>query len=166
MTARFPSTLTVAEAAAAIVALINSGPRTPREAEIEAIVRRAVVPPLTEQVSAAQAELLAAIHEWFAAEKALVEACKRSGYAVDDEAATARHDVATARMSELANQLPLTRSLTDAVLIAQVAGLHMDGDVKGWLAASPSLKEHGPAIMAAIKVVAAVLDYAGIDLRD
>ena len=109
--------------------------------------------------------MLEAIHECLAAEKALDETGRICGPPVDDEIAIARYEVAMERMNELADQLPPSRSLTDVVLRAQVACLHIDDrDVQGWIA-SLSVKENGAAIVAAAKLVAEVLQYAGIDLR-
>jgi hypothetical protein len=85
---------------------------------------------------------------------------------MDDEAATARMEAATARLNELANGLP-TRpsSFADIVLRAQVARCHADKDLQGRLVGLSDDDRVDSEQESAARLIAAVLDYAGIDHR-
>jgi hypothetical protein len=157
MTTGFPSILTVTEAAAAIVALINASPQSPRQAEIEAIVARAAVPLRTEQLSAAQVELQKAVDDCVAAEKALHQAGVRYLSEQDYQAAEARSAAAFDRMDKLADQLPTPpRSIADVVLRGWVAFCHADKDEHfGLEGLSPLNANHDQAPFA--KLIADVL---------
>src|SRR5262245_32375740 len=103
--------LTTAQAAAAIVRLINMRPVSPRQEEIEAIVDRAAGASTlaTASLSEQQALLHEAIEECVAAEKAL-----NATDLPDDqcEAADARFTDALRRVGRLSEQLPSpTRSI-------------------------------------------------------
>ena len=115
-------------------------------------------------LSDAQASLLEAIHECLATEKALnVAGTIRDLPQEDYDAADARFTAASERMDELADQLPSpSRSVTDVILRAQVAYLHSDKAYGRLVGLSPD-DEAGDDQAAAAKLIAAVLQFAGID---
>ena len=82
----------------------------------------------------------------------------------DYDAADARFTAASERMDELVDQLPTpSRSVTDVILRAQVAYLHSDKHKQGRLVGLSPDDEADDDQATAAKLIAAVLQFAGID---
>jgi hypothetical protein len=158
--------LTIQQAAAEIVQLINMRPTSPRQDEIEAIVARASGPALPATLSEVQTQLREAIQEYVATEKVLDEANRARLDEKDPQqhrAIQVRFEVALDRVGELADQLPApARSITDVVLLAGVVYCHDDKNDDGSLR---NLDHDCPDERARARLVEAVLEYAGINYR-
>ena len=163
------STLTIEQAAAAIVELINGRFGSPRKDEIEAIVARAVGPAFLETTSFTdgQARLLEAVRECVAAERALDEAGEKTIAELtreEYEAADARFTAAEERVDKLAAELPNPlRSSADVALRAWVAFCHADKDPHGRLAGL-SDDETDQAAATSARLIEAVLRSSGFSL--
>jgi len=152
------SVLTIKQAAAAIVGIINASPRSPRQAEIEAIIARAAVSATMVSLSHAQARVLEAVHELVAAEGAL-------GEDPDDDAMDACGALRD-RVDETAKGLPAQRSsIVDIILRAQVAWCHADRDPQGRLIGLSDDDDASDDQATAAQLIRAVLQFAGIDFH-
>jgi hypothetical protein len=146
--------LTIQQAAAEIIQLINTRPTSPRPDEIEAIIARvasgcsllAAMP-----LSAEQAQLHEAIQH-------LVDIGKTMGAEDYREGLEKRHHQAYCRVEELAERIPTpARSLTDVILRAQVAWALADRQ-DGVLRDIDEPDAEG----AAARTIQAVFDFAAI----
>jgi hypothetical protein len=137
----------VAEAAAAVHALINAAPKTPTPAEITAVMRHALAAP-----SAARDTYLAS--DWHRALENYLEACGRVG-PNDDEELVVLED----RLADVVDAICAApvRTLDDLVVRAAIGLQWWKGDIN-----NPGCTES--LVLAA--VVRGVLDLAGLRFDD
>ena len=142
--------LTAEQAAAAIVNLINSQPHSPRQADIAAIVARAVADPMkpmpvpAQSVSPLVLKIRAAIGLADAAEQA---DCEVASHDIEDEArSTALVEQRNAELYELVAQFPDPPCSPEHGLIrAEVAYHFADKDAEGRLIFNDDDCTAGPA---------------------
>jgi hypothetical protein len=146
--------MSITEAAAAIVALINASPRSPRQEEIEAIIAKhatSAAAPATPMVAEIR-DTVARLDEAFAVLGKVRPTDKAS-----EEAAQARVDELQDRLEELGNQIPdPPETLADLMAWAEIAKAGADLRADGTIAETTHMDIF---IRPAARLVEAVLQF-------